>query len=481
MDDTLIIPSARSCSYPVRAGNWVRPLVDGVPAFRRICEAIEAAQSRVWVTITFMWAAFGMPDDRGTALEVLNQAAARGVDVRLVFWRPDTTTENLKRNAFWGSADNLAQLEAQRSGVQIRWDQAQPGYCQHQKSWLIDAGGDNEIAFVGGINLNPHSLVTPDHRGEGQNHDAYVEIAGPSTADVHHNFVQRWNEASERHAPNGRWGTQSETPLRFPWQVPAERGQARVQIQRTIHRGRYADGEPAVGAAAFEITAGEHAIYEQYCLAIAAAQRSVYIENQYITVSEIVACLHQALQRGVEVVLLLPAEPDSVASYVAQDPHAFFESWAALGAYENFTLAGIAGLNAEGQRTPVYVHAKLMLVDDVWATVGSCNLHRFSLFGNGEMNAAFWSPETVHALRCTLFQEHLDLDTSPMDDRTAFQSFRKIALENRRRFDEGNPDWQGLAFALDPAHYGQTPLRSQAIRRRTPMSRAGNTSEYPTM
>jgi phosphatidylserine/phosphatidylglycerophosphate/cardiolipin synthase-like enzyme len=428
--------------------------VDGEPAFRRICEAIEAAMRSVWVTVTFMWATFEMPDGRGTALDVLDRAAARGVDVRILFWRPDAETESLKRNAFWGSHDHIGQLEARGSGVGIRWDKAQPGFCQHQKSWLMDAGEESETAFVGGINLNPHSLVAPGHCGEGQNHDIYVELAGPSAADVHHNFVQRWNEASERLTEEGRWGMGSETDLPFPAHVPARRGNALVQIQRTISSGRYTDGRPAPEGPSFDITSGERSIFDQYCAAIGAAQRSIYIENQYLTVAEIVACLHRALQRGVEVVLLMPAEPDGFARYISQEPHAFFESWVALGTYKHFTLAGIAGLNTEGQRTPVYVHAKLMLIDDVWATIGSCNLHSYSLFGNGEMNATFWSLETVRALRCELFEEHLDQDTSRMDDRAALQSFRKVALENRRRFNVGDPGWQGLAFALDPSSYG---------------------------
>ena len=175
---------------------------------------------------------------------------------------------------------------------------------------------------------------------------------------------------------------------------------------------------------------------------------------------EIVARLHRALQRGVEVVALMPAEPDGLARTIAEEQRqAFWEAWAALGTYENFTLAGIAGLDANGRRKPVYVHAKLMLVDDAWATVGSCNLHRFSLFGNGEMNAAFWCPATVHAFRCGLFQEHLGQDTSPLDDRAALRCFRKIALDNRRRFNAGIPTWQGLAFALDPAGYGREASR----------------------
>ena len=49
-------------------------------------------------------------------------------------------------------------------------------------------------------------MGSPGHPAEGDRHDAYVEIAGPSATDVHHNFVQRWNEASERAADDGTWG-----------------------------------------------------------------------------------------------------------------------------------------------------------------------------------------------------------------------------------------------------------------------------------
>jgi phosphatidylserine/phosphatidylglycerophosphate/cardiolipin synthase-like enzyme len=104
-------------------------------------------------------------------------------------------------------------------------------------------------------------------------------------------------------------------------------------------------------------------------------------------------------------------------------------------------------------------HSKLMIVDDRWATVGSCNLHRFSLFGNGEMNAAIWCPETAVGLRVALFREHLDIDTSALGCREALQTFRSVAQDNRRRLTSGEPDWQGIAFSLDVQTYGKrTPL-----------------------
>ena len=91
-----------------------------------------------------------------------------------------------------------------------------------------------------------------------------------------------------------------------------------------------------------------------------------------------------------------------------------------------------------------------MLIDDEWATVGSCNLHHFSLFGNSEMNVAFSEPNIVRAFRCELLREHLDQDTSGIDDRAALHLFRKIATENRTKFETGDHNWQGLAFQLEP-------------------------------
>jgi len=441
-----------SGSYPTRAGNSVRPLIDGEPAFRRICEAIETAQQSIWVTVTFLWAALEMPDGRGNTFDVLDRAARRGLDVRLIFWRPDPETEWFQRNAFWGSAAHVGLLESRRSGVKIRWDRAHPGFCQHQKTWLIDAGAEMEIAFIGGINLNPHSMVAPGHSGEGHNHDVAVELAGPSVVDVHHNFVQRWNEASERSAENGRWGTGSDANLRHPVRVPFDRGNAAVQIQRTIHSGRYLDGQSTPGGRSYDIASGERSNFDQYCAAIDAARFSIYMENQYIDVPEIADCLLRALRRGVYVTLLMPAKPE-IRLPISPERRAFLDARSEFGRFEQFMLAGIAGLGVDGQRHPVYVHAKLMLVDDAWATVGSCNLHRFSLFGNSEMNVAFAEPGTVRSFRCELFREHLDRDTSGMSDREAFHLFRTIAKENRRKFELGDSAWQGLAFELDLATY----------------------------
>ena len=447
-------------SYPTRQGNHLQLLLDGEAAFRRVCEAIEHAEHQVWATITFMWPGFEFPDGRGTPLAFLNQAAARGLDIRLLFWRPDDETAHLRTNAFWGAPEHFDQLRELHPNISIRWDRAHRGYCQHQKLWLVDPALDSQVAFLGGLNLNPHSLTKPGHPGPGQNHDVYVELRGPAVADVQHNFVQRWNEASEHLAPDGRWGVNGQTDLPFPTQLPAECGQAVVQIQRTIHPGRYQHGAAPVGGQPFNIAEGERTIIAQYGQAIRRAQRTIHMENQYVEVPEITEALHGALQRGVEVIVIMPAQPDiSAGAYTSPDRKAFFESRAALAHYPNFTLAGLSGLDDAEGRHPVWIHAKLMLIDDVWGTVGSANLHRFSAFGNGELNATFWSPEAARAFRVELLAEHLGLDTSDLDDVTAMQLLRRTALENRVRLESSDLPWTGIVVALDVCGYGvATPI-----------------------
>jgi len=98
-----------------------------------------------------------------------------------------------------------------------------------------------------------------------------------------------------------------------------------------------------------------------------------------------------------------------------------------------------------------------MLVDDEWASVGSCNLHRYSLFGNGELNAAFSDVRSVRAMRVALFQEHLGAYTTEVDDVEALCLIRRIARANRRRHLRNDARWQGMAFVLDVASYGLAP------------------------
>jgi len=455
------IPFVESASYPIRGGNRVRPLVDGEAAFRRICEAVEGASHSVWVTIAFLDPAFEMPDARGSLLDVLDAARARSLDVRALFWRSREVHAKDPTAHFPGDPAQRAALRRRGSRFLARWDQAAGDYCHHQKSWIVDAGRPGEVAFVGGINPNRDAMVVPGHapnpRGR-STHDVYLELRGPSASDVHHNFVQRWNEASDRERDDGVWPDGASQPdLPFPTLPGPQVGDVAVQIQRTVHRDRYTDGTPAPGGAAFAIAAGERSILQQHRVAIAAARRTLYLEHQALGSLELLEALHAALARGVDIVLLAPADPEAKVTDSRSDPRAagFWKRFVELGAAPGFTLAGIA---ANGPRAGVYqhayVHAKLALVDDVWATIGSANLHERSLRGHTELNASFWHGPTVADLRRELLVEHLGRDTADVDDLGALRLYARIARENAARRARGEP-LEGLAFALQPQGYGR--------------------------
>jgi cardiolipin synthase len=451
------IPFVESGSYPIRGGNAVTPLVDGEPAFRRICEALESAEHSVWVTVAFMGEDFQMPDGRGDLFDVLDRAHARGIDVRVIFWRHVELASFQPGTHFAGTTAERRMLQERGTRFAIRWDQAHGRYCQHQKSWLLDAGQSTETSFVGGINLGKDSVVAPGHppRDGGNTHDVYVEVTGPAASDVHHNFVQRWNEASDRGEADGCWpNALSQDELSFPAAPSAAAGEVAVQIQRTIRRDRYHNGHPAPEHRSYEIAGGEHSIVDQYRRALEAARGTIYIEDQAIGSQEIVDRLHGALERGVDVVFLVPIDVNNemAAGRRTEESKPFFDSLAALGKYENFLLTGIAANRPGGGHQNIYVHAKIALIDDAWCTIGSTNIGNRSFYGDSELNASFWHAQTVRALRVSLLGEHLGQDTSQMDDRAAMALYREVARANHPRWRAREP-LSGLAIALDPATY----------------------------
>ena len=458
IEDAAHIPPARSGAYPVRPNNAVRPLVDGAPAFRRMCEAVEAARQSVWVTVAFLYREVQMPDGRGSFFDVLDAARERGLDVRVLFWRSPEQEAEAPGVHFPGTDEERAWLAKRGSRFHARWDRIEGEYCHHQKSWIVDAGLPGEVAFVGGINLNPASVVEPGHEPNdlGNTHDVYVELSGPAATDVHHNFVQRWNEASERASADGVWPPEQDAgALAFPETLSPAAGAVPVQLTRTVRRGCYTDTTPPPGGEPFPIADGEHSVLEQYNTAIESAQRTIYVEDQAIGSPGIIAQLDAALARGVEVVFLVPvnAHPAFVAARRNPKLSPFFQKLHDLARFEHFSLVGIASNLARGTYHDVYVHAKIALVDDAWATIGSTNVADRSFHGDTELNASFWHAETVRALRVELLREHLGIDTGDRDDLAAMRLYRDVARKNAALRRRGEA-LSGLAFEIDPEVYG---------------------------
>ena len=432
------IPGAAACAYPMRSGNRVRTFIDGPEIARRLGEAIASARHSVWATVAFISDDFLFPD--GPLFDVLDRAVARGIDVRLLVWRPNPEA-NAGVRTFAGAPPQLVWLIQRGSRIKIRWDRAAAVYCQHQKSWVIDAGQPTETSFVGGLNLTSVALTL---------HDVYAEVTGPSATDVRHNFVERWNEASERQEPDGNWACNGDDMLAYAERPGPACGPSTVQVQRMLDPSRYPPART------------ERSILEQYQSAIAAARRTIYLQNQAIPVPEVARPLVAAVERGVEVVLVVPAVPEGYVFAAREDPAGAFRFWGieTLDRYDNFTLAGLIE-ERDVKRQTAYVHAKMMVVDDVWLTLGSCNLHPFSLSGHSEMNVSVWDAEVVKGLRTALFDRHLGVATASLDDRAALARFKEIAQANGARLAARQVDWQSRAFSLSPQDYG----RATGIRR----------------
>ena len=86
--------------------------------------------------------------------------------MRVIFWRINQDSSRYG-HTFPGTPADQAMLRDRGSHFRIRWDQATAAFCQHQKTWVIDAGHASEVAFVGGINLTAAALRWPGHPGGG--------------------------------------------------------------------------------------------------------------------------------------------------------------------------------------------------------------------------------------------------------------------------------------------------------------------------
>ena len=454
------IPAASASSYPLRGGNALRPLIDGVPAFRAILAAVEAAMGSVWLTVAFLDEELAFPDAHGSFFEVLERAAARGIDVRVLFWSEPEIEKMLTGSShFPAGRASFETLSARAPHVLSRWDRLR-GYCHHQKCWLVDAGTDREIAFVGGINLDQVSIVSPGHpAGEGpvgaSVHDVYAELRGPSATDVHHNFVQRWNEASERGQAFGAFPSLScADDLDFPRRLSPEAGTSLVQVARTIRADVYRRDFAAPGASALAIAGGESSILQQYLAAVEAAERTIYLENQMLLCPFLLPSLDAALLRGVDVVVIVPGRAMPEIARARRNPKAtaVFSMLDALGRHDNFLMAVLAATRDDGTEDDIYVHAKLAVVDDEWATIGSANAMYRSFLEDTELNVTTWDREVASRLRGELIAEHLDEPDAagtPDDDRNALGLLVERALDNSQRRCEGRA-LRGRIYAIQP-------------------------------
>lgn len=453
--------------YPRRPGNRVIPWIDGIPFHERLAAAFRAARVRIWAIVSFLQPDFRFPD--GTPWWVLlAEQAARGVDVRVLFWRNVAFFKT--DHVFLGGERERAMLRAWDARWAARWDDSggDPSHCHHQKAYLVDALDDDPIAFVGGMVLSHATLARPGHHHGHEKHDAFVELRGPVVVDAERNFVQRWNLARQV-ADAPAWpSAERANDLPWPERVPPACGEVEIALARTLRAGMY-PGVPA-----------ETGVLDQYRAAFAGARRTIYMENQHPGHHELLDLLAQALERGVQVVLIVPGEPMAAIQRVAAEVDALaregrapehrygptFQALAALGEHEGFTLAALARPGRE-----IYTHAKLAIVDGEWLTIGSANFVDLSLDADHtELNATAWGSASALPLLRTLVGEHTDADSDALeglDDLALLERIATLARASRASLRAGGPVLGGC-YALDPGCYGRERSLAQLLESATP-------------
>lgn len=433
-------PFATSSSYPIRTTASIEYFVDGEKSFAAIAEAIETAQKFVYITCAFASLNFRLrPPNQEQLLDLCARTVARGVKVALLVWLPDTTmpdTIPLKQAADLSSRGVLARWDkAKCSGIYLVVPQLA---CHHQKTFVIDG----VKAFVGGINMvqsywdtQAHSSIDErrvsyditDSAKRSQEaarsatlplHDAFSAFTGPAVTDVEANFVERWNGASVSNStPN----------LTASSAAPDPQMATRIQVLRTIAPHTYP-----------HCAAGEESIKEAMLNLLSSATDSVYFENQYFFDGDIVAAIRSAAKRGVRIVGLLSRRPDAgeavgvLEGFLDADSEARLQ-WTSLNPVIRNYIQIYAPVTTDLPTKDIYVHAKLMIVDDRYVLLGSANIAFTSLEFHSEMCALVDDPTKALALRQSLFAEHLCLDAHaiPVTFSEAALVWTKHGLENK--------------------------------------------------
>lgn len=301
--------------------------------------------------------------------------------------------------------------------IRLLYDNHYPfGGCQHQKFVVID----DEVAYCGGIDLAVGRWDRPTHRVDDPHridaygnthqpfHDVQARVGGETAAYLGMQFRVRWRRVSVRRAHSP---TRRASPISLPPGEPAL-----VAISRT---------DPVPKPPIREIAAISLDL-------IADAKDCIYIENQYLTSRVLGDALANRLREpdGPEVIIIGPRQPSGWIEEITVG----ILRWRVVDALRNADKHGrlriyypMASLAAD---VDIYVHAKVMIIDDRIVRVGSANVSRRSLMLDLEMDViAITTSKFALELRDRLVSEHLGISSEDMAESIKTQGSLRAALD----------------------------------------------------
>lgn len=310
----------------------------------------------------------------------------------------------------------------------------------HQKL----AVADGREAIIGGLDVDERRWDTPDHdqKPEETWHDVSLHVVGPPAQDIRAHFAECWQRAIDDDAT---CFTAEKTPVPDPGHVRKPAPPA-PRVIRTLS----CDGSRPLQLGA-KTMLREHE--EAHLAAFEKAERSIYIETQFFRHAPLAKGLAEAAKRRpeLELVLLMPTEPEEVIFQgqtgfemrhaQALQIHcldickrAFGDRMATVSPVQPRPARDNDPLPLKGGRV-VYVHAKVTIVDDHTAIVGSANLNGRSMRWDTEASLMFHDPADVTALRDRLARIWLDEHYDRGDPHRA-EIWRRAAEDNAQRAPE---------------------------------------------
>jgi phosphatidylserine/phosphatidylglycerophosphate/cardiolipin synthase-like enzyme/uncharacterized membrane protein YdjX (TVP38/TMEM64 family) len=293
--------------------------------------------------------------------------------------------------------------------IHFHLDDAHPVYAAHHQKVVVV---DDAVAFSGGLDITVRRWDTPEHQPRDARrlgpdgelyapfHDVQIAVDGEAATALGDLARERWRRATRHALPRPPRGMDA-----WPAHLAAEVTDVDVGIART---------EPELP--------GKGPVREVEALfldSIASAKRTLYFENQYISSPTIARALAARLEEpdGPEVVIVCPTLCSGwlEESTMGRLRGRFLRTLSRANLHDRLRLL----YPKSGEDTPVYVHSKVMIVDDDLIRVGSANLSNRSLAVDTECDVVIEATnEHAHAaaraLRHRLVAEHLGVASDVM-------------------------------------------------------------------
>lgn len=331
-------------------GNRAEVLRNGVQIFPSMLSAIRTARKTINVEFYIYWdGVIGRQ-----FAESLAERARAGVKVNVILDSVGSSTMSRDLIDFM-----------RRNGVSVEWYHPLRWYTlsrvnhrTHRKLLIVDG----EIGFCGGVGIADVWLGDADSKEHWR--DTVVRVEGPVVTQMQFAFMDNWVKSRGELLTGLDYFPKLES-----------RGDCMAQVLKS---------SPSEGSSAVKL---------MFIVSIVSAKKSIYISSAYFLPDrDTIRAFEGAVRRGVDVRVIVPGEYTDVP--IARHAGRLY--------YGHLLRRGIRIFEYQ----PTMMHAKTMVVDGVWTTIGSSNFDDRSFRLNDEVNVNLFD-ETIASQMETMFFEDL--------------------------------------------------------------------------